>query len=149
MATIAQIKNNDSAVKRLARALDAVSWVAATFEGPDHPRWQEYKSARRAYRIALLTPLSRRREAAFKVWLEAHGRRSPFKDLERRTKLAGLRRDIKVAERALEIANLEGTMREQVEAEAALVAAQDSLDFYRSYCPALTPADLDRVIGAS
>jgi hypothetical protein len=147
MATIAQIKNNDSAVKRLARALDAVSWVAATVEGPDHPRWQEYKAARRAYRIALLTPLALRSDRAFRMWLATPGR-SPFKDLNRRSNTNALRRAVTAAKRALERANLKGTMREQVEAEAALVAARDSLEIYQRDPTTLTPAELDHVIGA-
>jgi len=148
MTTTTALKRLESDVKRLARALDAVSWVAATVEGPDHPRWQEYKAARRAYRAALLEPLALRSDRAFRMWLAAPGR-SPFKDLNRRSNTNALRRAVTAAKRALERANLKGTMREQVEAEAALVAARDSLEIYQRDPTTLTPAELDQFIGVS
>jgi|ERR1700692_532253 len=139
-----QIKNRAPDVNApiLAAELDDV-YAALLADADNLDLYAAWQSSIDAYRGSLVTPWSIR-------WRNigcVPKRRFRFRDPDRRSNLNALRRAVTAAKRRLRSSRKE-QLREQVEAEAALVAAEDALAIYRQMPSLLTPSDLERVIGS-
>jgi len=139
-----QINNHAADVNSpiLAAELDDV--YAALLADADNPDlYAAWLSAIDAYRESLVTPWSIR-------WRNigcVPKRRFRFRDPDRRSNLNALRRAVTAAKKRLR-SSCKEQLREQVKAEAALVAAEDALAIYRQMPSLLTPSDLERFIGS-
>jgi hypothetical protein len=134
MTNTHQINPSDIDVKRAE--LDAM-FHALCADADNRTLYEQWDAAFDAYRASLLPPWSVRWAA-----IESLPGRYPFKDPDRRSNLNALRRVVKAAKRTVDKGG--GTVTQRIEADAALVAAEDALAIYRQWPSLLTPDELER-----